>query len=679
MAFTPVSTLLPHFHSNSGPLLAGGTLYLYEAGTTTPAEFFTAAGVTLGTSEGLDARGEPVADLYLDSAGVYKFILKDASDVLIREWDNVSPPISANGTLEWLSPKSATYVDTNTFTIEGNPLDDAGVAIYHVGRRSRVLLQTSDTYVYATVSAASYNAGTDLTTIELANVASANGVAASLANEDLSAWVGLTVATAATALPGVIVALDYAALRAMTGAPVAMVLARAAPGDGGGGTFEWMSGNQSTNVTADPQSGMWVAPASDATGASGAWARVFSMWHGVDPEWFGAVRDSGGAFDSKPAIQAAIDWLSANPQGGGVVRIGPWDYHIGSEIQLRNRVRIIGAGGPMISNIRAISGFADTQMIRAEDGTTPFFHSRIEDIGIRGDGNVNVGIYAPAWQETCALRRVWLEGWMTIGFLHNVGHQGSAMFDIEECQIWPHSTATAASHSAIHLDSTFTVSYLDVGIRHCVFAGNANGETKYIGIRITGRTRVTGEMLHFENALAAVQLQDEAQYIGNGLAITGNIVGNGGVDTVFDVRAGWTGKIMVQKAAPGGATTFLSDLANSFIRFEEPPVVDPFIYPPDPTKPVAGGHITGTSTPSIDWAVGIGGVSRIGTGVFDLTLNPSMGNGANYAALVVSDSTAALSRITNKIAGGFRVSFADAGGALVDVDSFFVEVIHKSS
>lgn len=40
--------------------------------------------------------------------------------------------------------------------------------------------------------------------------------------------------------------------------------------------FNWSSANLSTQVTADPQQGVYVAPASDPTGASGAWVLQFS-------------------------------------------------------------------------------------------------------------------------------------------------------------------------------------------------------------------------------------------------------------------------------------------------------------------------------------------------------------------------------------------------------------------
>lgn len=106
---------------------------------------------------------------------------------------------------------------------------------------------------------------------------------------------------------------DYTALRALTGQTLdkqASVAYRSTAGDGGGGVFRWDSSDLSTSVTDDTLSGVYVAPDSDATGASGAWVRVRS--NEVRVAWFGAF---GVDADNYLAIQASLDFLSAH---GGV-------------------------------------------------------------------------------------------------------------------------------------------------------------------------------------------------------------------------------------------------------------------------------------------------------------------------------------------------------------------------
>lgn len=79
------------------------------------------------------------------------------------------------------------------------------------------------------------------------------------------------------------------------------------------GLFKWVSGNLSTLVAADTQQGIYVAPTSDPTGASGAWVRVaafagpggsafiwLAAWWGVTPDPIG----DGTGPDQAPAINS---------------------------------------------------------------------------------------------------------------------------------------------------------------------------------------------------------------------------------------------------------------------------------------------------------------------------------------------------------------------------------------
>ena len=88
------------FLDNSGNVLTGGLIYTYSAGTTTPLATYTS---NLGTTAHpnpiiLDASGRvPGGEIWLATGIGYKFVLKDANDVLIGTYDNVpssaQPPI----------------------------------------------------------------------------------------------------------------------------------------------------------------------------------------------------------------------------------------------------------------------------------------------------------------------------------------------------------------------------------------------------------------------------------------------------------------------------------------------------------------------------------------------------------------------------------------------------------
>jgi len=74
------------------------------------------------------------------------------------------------------------------------------------------------------------------------------------------------------------------------------------------GTFVFDSANHSAHVTADPNQGLYVAPSSDPTGASGAWVRKFSG--AAESTWWG-VSTAGTAAANTAAFNAALATLNA--------------------------------------------------------------------------------------------------------------------------------------------------------------------------------------------------------------------------------------------------------------------------------------------------------------------------------------------------------------------------------
>jgi hypothetical protein len=135
-----------------------------------------------------------------------------------------------------------------------------------------------------------------------------DGVTATTAELNI---LGGVTATAAELNAIVINAPLLADLEALTGTDGQQVTTsgRTAVGDGGGGSWVWDSSNLSTEVTADTESGIYVAPTSDATGASGAWVRQYVS--DIDPAWFGAIAD--GITEDYAALQAAFGYLGEYP------------------------------------------------------------------------------------------------------------------------------------------------------------------------------------------------------------------------------------------------------------------------------------------------------------------------------------------------------------------------------
>lgn len=79
------------FFDNNGNPLAGGKIYTYIAGTTTPATTYTSS--TGGTANAnpivLDSAGRTPAQIWLTAGSAYKFVLKTSADVTIKTDDDI--------------------------------------------------------------------------------------------------------------------------------------------------------------------------------------------------------------------------------------------------------------------------------------------------------------------------------------------------------------------------------------------------------------------------------------------------------------------------------------------------------------------------------------------------------------------------------------------------------------
>jgi len=145
--------------------------------------------------------------------------------------------------------------------------------------------------------------------------------------------------------------------------PVVVTQGYAAANDGGGGVWQFQSGDQSTNVTNDTRSGVWAAPASAPTGASGAWKRVYSGNYAAN--WFGIF---AAAADNATALQAAVNYISY--AGGGVLQFLAGNFTINSQILWRDGVFAVGEKNKTVLDWSQKGYFSNSEgFLLAKDGS----------------------------------------------------------------------------------------------------------------------------------------------------------------------------------------------------------------------------------------------------------------------------------------------------------------------
>jgi len=79
------------FFTTTGIPLAGGKIYTYQAGSSTPLATYTDAGGVYANTNPivLGSDGRPANEIWLTYGYNYKFVLKDANDVTIQTYDNL--------------------------------------------------------------------------------------------------------------------------------------------------------------------------------------------------------------------------------------------------------------------------------------------------------------------------------------------------------------------------------------------------------------------------------------------------------------------------------------------------------------------------------------------------------------------------------------------------------------
>ena len=81
------------FFDDNGVPLAGGLIYTYQAGSSTPLVTYTDNGGTVANANPivLDASGRTPQEIWLLTGYSYKFVLQNADSVLIQTLDNIYP------------------------------------------------------------------------------------------------------------------------------------------------------------------------------------------------------------------------------------------------------------------------------------------------------------------------------------------------------------------------------------------------------------------------------------------------------------------------------------------------------------------------------------------------------------------------------------------------------------
>ncbi|HEX6964539.1 MAG TPA: glycosyl hydrolase family 28-related protein [Gemmatimonadaceae bacterium] len=250
-------------------------------------------------------------------------------------------------------------------------------------------------------------------------------------------------------------------------APSVYLEGRERAGDGGEGLFIWESGDQRTNVAADPTAGVYVPPNSDPRGASGCWIRAESSHGEFRPQWFASIdRETR---DATTAIQAA---LTVAKRVAGTVRIPAGTYKVTAPLSI-DAGAIIGDGWGTETNAPgtvlifynctdSMSGAINTRITTARSNFI-----RIENLYVKSsswDGTTGAIGHGVDIEAPVIMRNVLVQGFKEYAvFLHNdangVGPYGSLLENV--------ITQYAGKHGIVNGTGANAITFLNCQAKWC--------------------------------------------------------------------------------------------------------------------------------------------------------------------------------------------------------------------
>lgn len=314
-----------------------------------------------------------------------------------------------------------------------------------------------------------------------------------------------------------------------------------------GGPFKFDSSDLSAEVAADPQQGVYIAPSSDPTGASGASVRQEIDFSNIRGEWFGVKVDN--STDDYAALQAAVDWAAQAVDGGqgAIVKLKTGVCLLSQTIDGPNRVAISGPNGRGLV-FRPFAGFSDSYMFHFVNGTNSMFGSRLEHCYVDGRGfNMTALILSDAWQETCGLRDTVLQfdGTTQYGLLYQNGFGGAAYLPLVDIEIF--SDSTAVSQAGIKVSTISAVGGFVLDIHGATMAGTTTNPIPAGVIMDNDSLALKG--FHVEYCDSAVTMA------GAGSLSVDTITGSANdVVDLITLGSGFTGKVSARSIIPNGAT-----------------------------------------------------------------------------------------------------------------------------
>lgn len=270
-----------------------------------------------------------------------------------------------------------------------------------------------------------------------------------LPNETLSTYIGTETLSTALNSRGVFVktlsGLKAITPTSLTGDDLAII-----SGTLRSGMFVWVSGDQSANVSADPSEGVWVAPGSATSGASGAWKRLYDKLH---PRFFGA---DPNVADNSTSLQNYFSFCVSN---GEVIYLPKESYPYSTGISLTTSGSVTIAGEDKFQSRLVYSGSASNAItVSAGEFQGRDFAIIKAGGGMTSGGALEVDAERPSFERILVNSDTALDSWAD--FFLKIG--GSESY-LGNCSLLGSTPQQANLHGVVYDSASKSVSHESVG------------------------------------------------------------------------------------------------------------------------------------------------------------------------------------------------------------------------
>lgn len=236
-----------------------------------------------------------------------------------------------------------------------------------------------------------------------------------------------------------------------------------------------------------------------------------------------------GVTDDASAIQAAINdaALTVNSGVGNTVWLRQGTYLLGSQLVIKNKVRLVGVGRSG-TVLKAASGVAPaTGLVRLGDGTGTVFGCRLENLTVDcNDVASSTGVYTSEGQEQSGLLLCVVKGFTTNGVVFDSGSQHTVM---DVCEVY--GSGMSAPTNGVFVQNAGGTAY----ISRCTISGTGTA-TMANSINVTG-SRCYIEGIHVETCTDGIDISgaNSAGTIINGISGHSTVTNVVNLSTTADI------------------------------------------------------------------------------------------------------------------------------------------------